>query len=77
MGGVEEKLHHEVFPVNVNATPEIGEACGEVIQMVGLGKIKTKHEQQTYNQVERSRDTQVKQVHPNMHPAASSADESL
>ena len=31
MDGIEEELHHEVFPVDVNAAPEIGEACGEVI----------------------------------------------
>ena len=28
MGGIEEKLHHEVFPVDVDATPEVSEACG-------------------------------------------------
>ena len=45
--------------------------------MVGLGKIKPKHKQQTYNQVERSGDAQVKQVHPQHASSTSSADESL
>src|SRR5882724_13164464 len=43
MSWIKEELHYEVLPINVNAAPEVGEACREVIQMVGLGKIKTKH----------------------------------
>ena len=54
MGWIKEKLHHEVFPVDINAAPEVGEACGEIIQVVSLGKVKTKHEQQTHNEVESS-----------------------
>ena len=63
MRGIEEELHHEVFPVDVNPAPEVGEACGEIIEMVCLRQVKTKHVQQTHNQVESSGDTQIKQVH--------------
>ena len=31
MGRIEEKLHDEVLPVDINTTPEIGEARGEEI----------------------------------------------
>ena len=45
MSRVEKKLHHKVFPVNINTAPEVGETCSEVIKMVGFGQIKTKHVQ--------------------------------
>src|SRR5256885_4340953 len=29
VSGIEEQLHRKVLPVNVDPTPEIGEACGQ------------------------------------------------
>lgn len=64
MHRIEEKLHHEVLPINVNATPKVGETRSKVIKMMGLRKIKAEHKQQTYDQVEGAGNTQVKQLHP-------------
>ena len=63
MHGVKEELHHEVLPVDVNPAPEISEARSQKVEMVCLWQVKTKHVQQTHNQVESSGDTQIQQVH--------------
>ena len=63
MSRIEEELHHEVLPVDINPAPEIGETRSQKVEMVCLRQVKTKHVQQTHNQVERPRDTQIQQVH--------------
>ena len=45
MRRIEEKLHHEVLPIDINPAPEISETRSQQIQMVGFRKIKTKHVQ--------------------------------
>ena len=51
MHRVEEKLHHEVLPVDIDPTPEISETSGQKVEMVRFGEIKAEHVQQTYDQV--------------------------
>src|SRR4029434_37700 len=53
------ELHHEVFPVNVDAAPEIGKAGRQVIQVVGFGQAKAEQVQHAADQVELTRDTEV------------------
>src|ERR1041385_5343410 len=59
IAGVIHQLHHEIFPVNIDAPPEIAEARGKVVKMMCFRKTETVEMQHTRNQVELAGNAQI------------------
>ena len=53
MSWIKEKLHDEVLPVDIDASPEVGKAGGQKIQVMCFWKVKTEHVQQTRTNLHR------------------------
>ena len=56
-----EDLHHEVLPVNVYPSPEIGEARCQAVEMVGRDDVETEQVQHSGYQVEVTGYAQIEQ----------------
>src|SRR5688572_13812663 len=57
--GIEEDLQHEVFPVDVDASPAVGKARGKKVQMMRLGQPEAKQVKHADDQMKLARDAQV------------------
>ena len=72
VGRVIEQLQHEVFPVDVDAAPEVREARGKEVAAVRLGQVESEEVQHPDNEVELPGDPQVEEEvgHEELHERA-------
>src|SRR5215216_1019853 len=52
-------LQHEIFPINIDPAPQIGEAGGQEVEMVGFRQVKTKQVQDTDDHMKHSGNPEV------------------
>src|SRR5580693_6999382 len=57
-----DNLHHEVFPINIDPTPEVVDAARQQITAVGRWQVVSKEVQHSDDDVELARHSQVEQV---------------
>ena len=60
--GIEEEPDHEVFPVDVDPPPVIGEPRRQQVVMVGLRKLKAEEMKHAGGHVKLTRDLEIEQV---------------
>jgi len=56
---IEENLHHEVFPVDVDTPPVVVKPGRKEIQFVRLWKVESEHAHQANNEMEEAGDAQI------------------
>src|SRR5262245_29380232 len=55
VNGVVEDLQHKVFPIDVDPVPQVGEAGGKKVKMVGLRQVEAEEMQHADNDVKLTR----------------------